>query len=81
MEHAARALSEMMVMYTIYKHPKDAPRSYVVRSWYIRGAEDPTPGRGLIAETLEYARALIPQGCVRIERGEADDPTIVESWI
>lgn len=58
------------------------PRAFVVRCWRMEDGAlfaEGEPHAGTIA-TLEDARALIPQGLLRVERAPIEDPTIVETW-
>lgn len=70
-----------MPLFTVYYSPTDFPGKYVVRLF-----DGPLPTRLLaVKDTLEDARAAIPQGpplgFVRTERSKTDDPVILESWI
>ena len=73
------ATLEMMV---VYRHPTDFPDKYVVRRWTCMssGAKaDPVPL--IVCNTLEEARAAIPQWMVHLERSAGDDPAILEVWL
>ncbi len=61
----------------IYDHPKDYPDKYVARLW---DCNIPTHIMAS-ADTLQDIRAKIPEGMVRLERDQRDDPVIVETWI
>lgn len=68
-------------MLVIYACPLDAPGRYVVREWVI-GPGTMTPAReAQICETLGAARGLVPEGYMRMERHELDDPAICEVWL
>lgn len=67
-------------MFTIYDHPTDYPRHWVVRGSTIRPGGPVNDDRVQLADTLEEARALIPPGLARMERLPADVPCIVETW-
>lgn len=66
-----------VAIFCIYDHPTDYPDHFVVRLW---DGEEPT-NTIVLANTLEEARAAIPQGLARFSRTEGDDPKIVETWI
>jgi hypothetical protein len=66
--------------YAIYDHPKDYPIGYVVREWLISG-HGPKPGEAWTASTLDEARTLIPEGCVRLPDSPGDEETIAEVWM
>lgn len=69
--------SQYHEMWVVYDHPTDFPESYVARKW-----KNCTPTQDIIVETtLETVRERLPNGLVRLERHELDDPCIVESWI
>lgn len=64
-------------MYVVYDHPSDYPNCFVVRLWKNG---QPTLTH-ILAESLEQARKMIPNGLVRIPRHVSDDPVIVETWV
>lgn len=67
----------------VYAYPRDHPKSpFVVREWHIvRGATRPKASEHVWgAQTLEAARADIPEGLVNIGRQPTDDSKIVEVW-
>ena len=70
--------------YVIYERPADYPAHFVIRKWTFShgGGNDPIPSP-LIGQvdTLEEARALIPNGLFRMRRDPFDDKTIVETWL
>jgi len=69
-----------MHIFVIYHGTSEWGDLYVARAWRVteHGA---FPGAAGTSKTLEGARALVPDGYVRTERHENDDPTIVEVWI
>ncbi|AWY06100.1 hypothetical protein SEA_FIREMAN_91 [Microbacterium phage Fireman] len=67
--------------YTIYDHPADYPDQFVIRAWFVENGAVTAYEPVALADTLEDARALIPQGRERVPRTQADDPVIVESWV
>lgn len=70
-----------LFVYTIYHSPSDFPDQFVMRKHVIRpGATTPTDDV-VTADTLENIRKSIPDGLIRLERDECDDPVIVEVWI
>jgi hypothetical protein len=69
-----------LVMWVIYRTPKDYPDCYVARCWRITGVVHATDGT-LTADTLEELRAKLPLGLRRVSRHTDDDPVIVETWI
>lgn len=76
--HAA----DKLLIWTVYNNPSDYPGKYVVRWFCLAGdgaytAAQPT----IITDTLEEARAALPQGLHRLGRGTNDDHTIVETWV
>lgn len=68
---------EGIVIFVIYKHPKDYPEGWIVRRW-VGEQPDLIPAK---AHSLEEARTLIPQGMVRFQRKRDDDESIFESWL
>jgi hypothetical protein len=64
-------------MFVIYEHPLDFPGHFVVRRWL---GGDPTQDFA-IADSLEAARAKVPQGMYRMPHCPGEDDVIVETWI
>lgn len=69
---------QQMIQWAIYDHPTDYPRHFVCRQWVIAG-ETVMPGACVLFETLEEARAFIPDGMTCIPQQPSDDPKIVET--
>lgn len=65
-------------IYVIYQSPSDYPGKFVTRLW--KGPK-PQQEPEVVADTLEEARAAVPQGLYRMQRAQSDDPVIVESWL
>lgn len=65
-------------IWTIYDHPVDHPRWFVVRVWYGE-----VPGEMCLRADLEMARkaAWTMGASVSLARSASDDAKIVESWI
>ena len=68
-------------IFTVYFSPKDFPGKYVVRLF-----DADKPLRLItVSDTLEQARATIPQGpplgFAHMTRSPEDDPVIVETWL
>ena len=73
------ATLEMLV---VYRYPSDFPNKYVVRRWTCMatgGVPDRVPL--IVCDTLEEARAAVPQWMVRLERQAGDDPVVCEVWL
>jgi hypothetical protein len=75
-------------IYTVYDHPADFPKDYVVRVWEMRGGEPHKTNEGHRSPDLDIVRSWIEWhahrygvGVVRIERDANDDPVILENWI
>lgn len=66
-----------MILWTIYKHPRDHPKSYVARQFIL---DEPTQVT-FIADTYEKLIRKIPPGMIRMPRSPFDDPVIIETWI
>lgn len=71
----------VLEMWVIYERPRDYPRYFVTRRQLIGpGYVRPDPDCTL-HETLDEARAAIPQGLYCLGRAEEDEPHITEVWI
>ena len=67
-------------LWTIYDHPSDAPKHFVLRRWEIVG-DQLMPREATKHDSLVDARIAVPKGLIRMERDEKDDATIVETYI
>lgn len=77
-------LSNDLLIYTIYRHPRDFPDKFVVRVFCVgTGAPEPVPvyEPHAVVGTLEEARLSIPYGLVSICRSDGDHLSVVESWL
>lgn len=68
---------ERMPLVVIYRCPKDDPEHIVARAFDV---DRPTELVRSV-DTLDQARALIPDEMVCIPRMPNDDPCIVETWV
>jgi hypothetical protein len=64
-------------IWIVYEDPPDFPNQYVARRHrgYVQTGEYVT------GNTLIDVRSKLPPGLMKIERSDADDPMIRESWI
>ena len=79
-----RRSSRIVMIVTVYEHPKDIPDSYVARAHILaHGVQAPyaSPAIYIARDTLDAVRAAIPTDMLRICRQPTDDPTIVESYM
>ena len=74
-------MSENLVVYVVYDHPKDNPGHFVVRPWSLGNRGFQPSLTATLYDTLEEARKTIPATMRRFDRFENDDPCIVEVWI
>lgn len=72
--------TKQLEMYVVYRKPKDYPKSYVVRRWYVGETPQATDDIRL-APTLKEARQTIPEGLCRLPRAKGDEPAVVETWV
>ncbi len=73
----------VLVIWTVYKHPRDYPDKFVARAHIVGRCKDqsgPTTAV-VIADTLDAVRAQLPPGLIRMPRLRDDDPVIVETWL
>jgi hypothetical protein len=75
----------VMQGFTIYKNPSDYPGRYVLRRWewglHTGGQPKPDQDPTYVGESLENARANVPEGLICVCRAPADDPVIIETWL
>lgn len=71
----------MLKMYTIFCKPSDYPNHYVVRRFHVIKGETTPTFYVWICDTLDEARACIPDNLMLIPRDPDDAPALVESWV
>ena len=79
-----RLSSRIVMIVTVYEHPKDIPDSYVARAHILaHGVKAPyaSPAIYIARDTLDAVRAAIPADMVKMCRQPTDDPVIVESYM
>lgn len=71
-----------LAVLVIYHNPTDYPGRYVVRRQVATAIGIVADGDPLgVVDTLDAARALVPEGMYRLDRHPTDEPQIVESWM
>lgn len=75
-------MAEITWTWTIYVHPADYPGQFVVRR-FACGAFGVLPDKKPwhVCDSLEEARASIPDGLTSFARADDDDPCILETWL
>jgi hypothetical protein len=71
-------VTDDIIWYVIYTHPKDHPDHFVLRRWY-QGENGNQPGEMSVFDTAEEARAALPAGVEKTSFPE-DEPAILEVW-
>lgn len=66
-----------LTIWVVYNSPIDFPGFFVARKWV---GEEPT-SELVRGATLEEVRGKLPGGLYKLNRHEADDPKIIETWI
>ena len=74
-------MNRSLHQYVIYNKPKDCPTKFVVRVWIIGPGTAQAGPMICTADTLEEARASLPDGVVMLPRFQEDDPVIEEVWM
>lgn len=72
---------EQLVIWTVFRYPRDFPGFYVVRASDIEPNLCTPRQVGCLCRTLEEARESVPLGLHNIGRHPTDDNSILESWI
>lgn len=67
-----------LAMWTVYKHPRDYPNSYVARLWNM---DQPTESVVVSPDLWSLRKLLLEMNLIPMPRQEGDDPVIVEVWI
>ncbi|HVF05283.1 MAG TPA: hypothetical protein VNA20_10610 [Frankiaceae bacterium] len=71
-------MTDEVIYHVIYFNPEDAPGRYVLRRWH-QGENGTQPGDSAVFDSLEDARAALPEG-VELTNFPEPDPVIVEVW-
>lgn len=75
-------MTDTLIIFTIYKNPRDYPDSWVLRAHEVLRDGTTRPNHAaFIGPTLESVRAAVPPDKICLGRLPADDPVIYESWI
>jgi len=84
-ERTATPANPANYMYVIYDNPPGHPGRVVVRIWSIEEIEPdvwgPVAGPAMLADSIEEARALIPEGFIRAGLNSGPDAKITEVYI
>jgi hypothetical protein len=74
-------MSDGLVLWVIYKHPKDFPDDYVLRP-HRSSAEGVEQFKvAAVSKTLKGVRDVLPPGLHNLGRQDGDDPVIFEVWV
>ncbi len=72
----------LLVMWTVYDHPRDYPQHFVARKWEIHPGGERMTDEILKFASLEILREVMQRkGLSRLTRSPGDDPVIVETWL
>lgn len=67
-----------LLIWVVYDHPADLPDYYVARLWIGERASEVA----LLSPNLMALReVLTAKGLVHLDRTDADDPAILETWL
>jgi hypothetical protein len=73
-----------LVMWTVYKHPKDYPGEYVARKFVITedfyGPSNESISSRSLRDVRNVLRSLY-RGLIQLKRPPHDEPLIVEVWL
>ncbi len=76
-------MTDALEQWVIYRHPSvfsHHPGEYVVRRWIIARGQVRQEHATKSFDSLEAARASIPEGMYWLGRGHHEDPSIIEVW-
>lgn len=75
-------LSNRLIMFVLYDHPRDFPDEIVCRKWHLVDGELMVES-SLFARgrSLDAVREALPFGLTRLSAHDQDDPAIAETWI
>ena len=70
-----------MELWSVFDQPADHPNCCAVRKILVE-EEGLSPGEWELFQSIEQAREVLARrGLIRVPRGEADDPALVETWL
>jgi hypothetical protein len=73
-----------LVIWTVYKHPKDYPGEYVARKFIITEDFYGPSNESISSRSLRDVRNVLGslyRGLIRLKRAPDDEPHIVEVWL
>jgi hypothetical protein len=73
-----------LVIWTVYKHPKDYPGEYVARKFIITEDFYGPSNESISSRSLRDVRNVLGslyRGLIRLKRAPGDEPHIVEAWL
>ena len=73
-----------LVMWTVYKHPKDYPDEYVARKFVITEDFYEPSNESISSRSLRDVRNVLRslyRGLIQLKRSPDDEPHIVEVWL
>ena len=73
-----------LVMWTVYKHPKDYPGEYVARKFVITENSYGPSNESISSRSLRDVRNVLRslyRGLIQLKRPPDDEPHIVEVWL
>ena len=72
---------EHLNMYTIFNNPLDHPNKVVVRKFKVKVGTVEATNDIVVCDSIEEARARVPEGLSPLMRDPSDHPSVVETWI
>lgn len=70
-----------LFMWVVYERPLDYPDYFVIRRWWMEAGKVWADPECALFETLEEARASLPEGLYCLGRNACDQPQIREVWL
>jgi len=73
-----------LVMWKVYKHPKDHPGEYVARKCHITEKSYGPSGESISSRSLRDVQSVLRSlygGLIQLKRPPDDEPHIVEVWL
>lgn len=73
-----------LVMWTVYKYPKDYPSEYVARKFVITEDFYRLSNESISSRSLRDVRSVLRSlysGLIQLKRAPDDEPHIVEVWL
>lgn len=72
--------SDNLIIWTIYKHPRDYPNKWVLRGHEVGSGTVKLRPNCIVSDSYDGIVRVLPPGLQLLPRSADDDPALFESW-